>query len=144
MVLAAGHFKETQTSAILEAVLNILVSIFLVFSYGLVGVAIGTLVAMTYRTIYLAWYLRDNILNRPFYKFLEHIVIDALCVIAIVITTYSFHMEAVSWFHWIICAFKTCIVGGFVVGVIHAVFYHSLLKEAFRFILKKRQLKRDQ
>lgn len=50
MVLAAGHYKETQLSAIIEAVLNIGISVIFVFRFGLYGVAIGTLVAMVYRT----------------------------------------------------------------------------------------------
>ena len=140
MVLAAGHFKETQISAILEAILNIIVSICLVRSYGLVGVAIGTLVAMTYRTIYLAWYLRKNILNRPFYKFLKHIAVDALCVIAVIGATHSFRMESVSWGHWVVYACKISLTGAIVVSAVQTLFYHSLLKEAYHFIFRKKKL----
>ncbi|NLA84082.1 MAG: sugar isomerase, partial [Clostridiales bacterium] len=55
--LAAGHYKQTQMSAIIEMLLNIIISIALVFRWGLVGVAIGTFIAMAYRTCYLALYL---------------------------------------------------------------------------------------
>lgn len=58
MVLAAGHYKQTQWSAIIEATINVVVSILFVFYFGLVGVAIGTLAAMIYRTLYLAIYLK--------------------------------------------------------------------------------------
>ena len=57
MVFAAGHYKQTQLSAIIEAVINIVVSVVLVSKWGLVGVAIGTFAAMTYRTLYLVLYL---------------------------------------------------------------------------------------
>ena len=47
MVLAAGHYRQTQKNYIVAAILNILVSILTVKVWGLIGVAIGTLVAMT-------------------------------------------------------------------------------------------------
>lgn len=81
MVLAAGHYKQTQWSAIIEATINIVVSVVLVFNFGLIGVAIGTLAAMAYRTIYLAWYLSRSILYRPLKHFLKHILTDTICVV---------------------------------------------------------------
>ena len=39
MVLAAGHYRQTQWSAIIEAAINIVVSVVLVFNFGLIGVA---------------------------------------------------------------------------------------------------------
>ena len=80
MVLAAGHYKQTQWSAIIEAAINIVVSVVLVFNFGLIGVAIGTLAAMAYRTVYLAWYLSRNIIYRNLRHFLKHILTDAACV----------------------------------------------------------------
>ena len=47
----AGRFKETKKGAILEALINIIISIVLVNYYGIIGVAIGTLIAMAIRTI---------------------------------------------------------------------------------------------
>ena len=68
MVLAAGHYKQTQWSAIIEAAVNIAVSVVLVFKFGLTGVAIGTLAAMVYRTAYLARYLSRNIICRSIFS----------------------------------------------------------------------------
>ncbi len=91
MVLAAGHYKQTQWSAIIEAVINIVVSVVLVFNFGLIGVAIGTLAAMAYRTVYLAWYLSRNIIYRlrgpavryrQFVSSVFYIEADQLCFMA--------------------------------------------------------------
>ena len=60
LVLAMGKFKETQLSAILEAIINIVLSILLVFYFGLIGVAIGTLVALFFRFTYFAVYLHKK------------------------------------------------------------------------------------
>lgn len=63
IIYAAGKFRATKVSAAVEAGLNIIISCVLVPFWGLVGVAIGTLVAMTYRTVSFANYLRKHILE---------------------------------------------------------------------------------
>ena len=45
MIIAAGHFKQTRWAAYGEAAINIGLSIILVVNFGLIGVAIGTVVA---------------------------------------------------------------------------------------------------
>lgn len=84
MVLAAGHFKQTQTSSLIEMILNVSITIILVFYYGLVGVAVGTFISLTYRTIYLVHYNHKIIMEyrvSGFYKLLlSNIVIIAISV----------------------------------------------------------------
>ena len=54
LILAAGHYKQTQSNYIIAMILNIVVSIATVKMWGLVGVAIGTLIAMAYQTVWMA------------------------------------------------------------------------------------------
>ena len=75
MVSAAGHFRQTQYAAVMEAGINIVLSVVLVWKYGLIGVAVGTVIAMVYRTVYLVIYLSRNILNRSIWKFLKKIMV---------------------------------------------------------------------
>lgn len=57
----------------------------MVIEFGLVGVAIGTLVAMIFRLLYSVRYLSDFIIKRPIYKFvkslLPNIVLSALIIV---------------------------------------------------------------
>lgn len=73
IVDAAGHFKQTRNSAVIEAFLNLSISIVMVICWGLVGVAIGTLVSSLYRTVYLALYASKHILNRACYSFIKRV-----------------------------------------------------------------------
>lgn len=50
IVCAAGHFKETQNQAVLEAVINLIVSLLLIRPLGLAGVLIGTVCSYAYRS----------------------------------------------------------------------------------------------
>lgn len=63
MVFAAGKFKETNFGSMLEAGLNLVISIILVAKLGLVGIAIGTLIAILYRYVYFIVYLKKTILK---------------------------------------------------------------------------------
>lgn len=60
----AGHFKKTQNRSIFESILNLSCSIFLVNSYGIYGVLLGTLIAVTYRSIDIVIYSNKIILER--------------------------------------------------------------------------------
>ena len=106
IVLAVGHFKQTQASAVIEAILNLLISIIVVFKFGLIGVAIGTIVAVLYRTIYFVWYLSKNILKRDVLLFIKQIVIDLLVVVCIYFTTKWIHLNTINYLGWIVMAIK--------------------------------------
>lgn len=145
MVLAAGHYKQTQWSAIIEALLNIVISIAAVSKYGLIGVAIGTLIAMVYRTCYFAWYLSKNIINRNIGIFIKHVIVDAL-VVAIIIIIYNantkyFILSDLTYTAWVILAFKASGLCALSSALINMVFYRGFLKKMafgfFRKIVKK-------
>ncbi len=64
VVQAAGHYKQTKVGSIIEPIINITLSTVFVLKYGLVGVAIGTLVATVFRTIQYSFYMCKNIVKR--------------------------------------------------------------------------------
>ena len=68
---AAGHFKQTRNGAIVEVTLNVLVSILAIQFWGIIGVAIGTFVASVFRSIQLAIYSSQHIINLPKYRVLK-------------------------------------------------------------------------
>lgn len=114
MTIVAGHFKQTQASAIIEAVINIVVSVLAVMKFELVGVACGTLAAMLYRTVYLVLYTSKVILKRPLTAFFKCVVSDLIGISATVFVFRLFQpffsMEAVSFLSWGIMAFKVGIL----------------------------------
>lgn len=110
MVMAAGHFKQTQNSAIIEAIINLTISVIVVYKLGLIGVALGTLIAVLYRTVYLASYLSRNILNRNILVFIKRCIKDCLLAIVIYRSTQWIQMPANSYISWILMAVKVCII----------------------------------
>ena len=104
MVKAAGHYKETQNSAIIEATLNIVISVATVYAWGLVGVALGTATAMLYRSIYYWIYLKKNVLNRPLKKVISIYFRDLVIVGLSTICTSWLELVHVSYLSWIMLA----------------------------------------
>lgn len=137
IVMAAGHYKETQVSAIIEAVLNISISVVFVFSFGLVGVAIGTLVAMVYRTIYLAWYLSRNILNRNISIFIKHCFVDVLCISLMILATFFIGKEANTYLDWFVVALECGAICLACDLIINFIFYRNDMISIFRSVLSK-------
>lgn len=60
----AGHFKQKQGAAILESVINIVVSLACVWKFGIYGVLMGTIAALLYRTNDMILYANRKILGR--------------------------------------------------------------------------------
>ena len=139
VVNSAGHFKETQASAITEAALNVVISVLLVSKFGLVGVAFGTVAAMMYRTIYLSLYLRNNILFRPFSAFAKHIAVDVLTVAIIVLSTRGIRMTQPSWIMWCLTAVKVSLIAGCEVLIINLIFYRKLMEQCVLMLFRKKK-----
>ena len=76
VVYAAGKFKETANSAYIEAIINIVLSIILVFKFGLEGIAVGTFIGMFYRMLYLVWFVNKHIIPHPIWKMLKRLCIS--------------------------------------------------------------------
>lgn len=63
VVVCVGHFKQTTKYAIAEAAINLVGSIVLVYSCGLIGVATATLAAMFYKMCANIYYMNNNIVK---------------------------------------------------------------------------------
>lgn len=103
LTIAAGHFKETKKGALFEAIINIVLSLILVIKYGIVGVTIGTIVAMTIRTIEFTYHSNKYILKRSMWKSISKIILVILnTIIIIYISNYLPLTSNNNYINWII------------------------------------------
>ncbi len=65
LINAAGYFKETQGRAIIEASATLILSVLFTHCFGLIGVLIGTGIALGWRCIDSIWYANKYILKQP-------------------------------------------------------------------------------
>ena len=108
VIKAAGHFKKTQIPALIEALSNLVVSAILVINFGMVGVAIGTLLSTAFFTIYQAIYLNKNIVFYPVKKTLKHVVVVAISLVVCVFLCSLINISADTAISWILYAIVVC------------------------------------
>ena len=141
LIKAAGHFKETQMGAFVEAVVNILISTLLVWKFGLIGVAIGTFLAMLIRSIEFIIHSNRFIMNRSVKESGKKIVILFVEFLFISIVGKQFILfPNSSYFYFCINAILVFIMSSFFVFIMHVFIYKKELRELFYllpFIRKK-------
>ena len=81
----AGHFKQTQWHSVLEAVVNIIVSVIGVLFYGIHGVLYGTIAALLYRTNDMILYANKRILHRSPWKTYRRWLVNLALFVALTI-----------------------------------------------------------
>ena len=74
LVLAAGKFKETTFGAVMEAVITLTVSLVLVVTIGLPGIAIGAFCGITYRLLYFVRFLKKEVLYAGYRRYIQQIL----------------------------------------------------------------------
>lgn len=116
LAYSANRFRNVTKHAIIEAILNISISIILVFSFGVVGVAIGTLVSMSYRTVFHVWYSKKIIPNWNYSDFTKRTLINSIvAIIGVMLCVTILLPSNNSWASWIIC------------GIIYTIIISSLI-----------------
>lgn len=105
IILNAGHYKQTQINAVMEAVTNILISLILIQKMGITGVAIGTLTGMFVRTIMDVHYLSKNIVYRSPKYFLKSLIINTVVFVISSFVGHFIPITVVGWMSWLFLAF---------------------------------------
>lgn len=127
MILAAGHYKQTQHNYIIAAVMNIVISIIGVKQFGLIGVALGTMAAMVYQTVWMAWYNSKNFIQWSMRNFFKQMAVNGVSAVSIFIVTGYFTMTGVSYLEWIVLAIKVTACGIFVAFLVNYIFYKEFM-----------------
>ncbi len=102
IITALGKYKETKIGAYLEAAINIAISLSLIWKLGIVGVAIGTLIAMAFRWIYMLIYTHKKILKQNWLDFIKQLLVSACIFGACFGTSYIIKLWTISnFFVWV-------------------------------------------
>lgn len=126
ITLAAGHFKETRVGAWVECITNIIISIVLVWKYGIIGVTIGTIVAMTIRTIEFIYHTNKYILNRSIMESIKKVFLVIVeTILIIVICKYLPSISVLNYFNFIIYSIKVFLISIVITFSFNSVFYRK-------------------
>lgn len=78
LITISGHAKATQWRSLIEAVINLTISIILVNFIGIYGVLVGTIIALLYRSNDIIIYANKKILKRSPWKTYRKVLLNFL------------------------------------------------------------------
>lgn len=139
LIKAAGHFKETQFAAILEAVINVTVSVICVYKYGLIGVAVGTIIAVSYRTFYCAWYCSKKFISGGLGRFIKLSILNAVLfyLTYFISTSTGFALVKITYQAWILLAIKVSLICFVICATGYLLCYRNEFEMFIKAIVKK-------
>lgn len=132
LVSAAGKFKETRKGSWIECLTNIIISLLLIKPLGLIGVVIGTIVAMTIRTIELIIFANKYILNRNLFLSVKNLLIMVVIfAIIILVGNHLFIVNNISFSDFIINSIIILAFSLFISFLFILLFYRKEFKIIF-------------
>lgn len=137
ITLAAGHFKETRKGAWVEAFTNIILSVILVFKFGIVGVAIGTLVAMSIRMVEFIYHSSKYILKRSIYISFSKVSISIIETILLYFIFTLFNFSCNSLIEFIILGAIVFIAVSIIITTINSIIYRGELKNTVGYFKRR-------
>lgn len=139
----ANKFKETQLGAILECVVNLVLSLILTLAcgMGLLGIAIGTLAGMFVRYLAEVLFLSENVINRSVLKAFKSLLVNAcIAAVSILICHFALNYDTInSLSNWIIFAIISSFVVIAVAIPVYLIFNNSEMKTICSRIFPKRR-----
>ncbi|MBQ7500377.1 MAG: polysaccharide biosynthesis C-terminal domain-containing protein [Clostridia bacterium] len=143
VVQAAGHYKQTRNGAYVEAAVNLVISVILVWHFGVVGVAVGTLVAMIFRTVQYSLYVFRNIINvNPFGIISKLAIYLSAAAVSVLIYMLLPKPAPAGYIQWALSAIVIFAYVFAVTLVLTLVFYHKDVKYFFTVALRAVGLKK--
>ena len=143
VIEASGCFKETKKYAIAEAVLNISTSCVFVTFFGIEGVLIGTIVAMTYRTLCYVKYAFMNILKQPVTGFRKRIFVSMLSLFLVFVPYFACKADVhlgdnvMNYTQWVVAAIVTASYVSTVIVSINCLFYRDKMRGLIKMLIRR-------
>lgn len=134
IICAAGHFKETRGRAVLEAVINIVVSVGLVWEFGINGVLFGTVCSYGYRSLDVILYNRKHFVEGTGKTTFQRICRNLIVSLMIMALCFLFVPQKMnSFLIWVVYAIVTAVISGVCLVIVN-----SLCEpEEFRIVLQR-------
>ncbi len=137
LIFASGHFKQTQNGAFMEAGINICISLILIKPLGIVGIVIGTLVAMAFRTIQYAFYVNRNIVNTGIGVFFRKLLASFTSCLAVYLLSTVVEIAADNYLIWCVYGIGTVVVSVIITSLSYLIMDYKATKDFIMFSISK-------
>ena len=123
--------------------MNIISSIILVYKFGLIGVAIGTLLAMTYRTAAYIVFLSKNVIFLNVKRQIIRYLITISIYVSGIYLGSRFPIETKSYMSWALYAGVIFILACIYTVLLNLIFDRSNTLNAIKYFLKRKNKKQS-
>lgn len=117
LIQATGSYEQTKVGVILEATMNLLLSVVLTVAIGMEGVLIGTIISTLFTIIQFSWFSEVKLLGRDYILFLKRLLWMAATSAVVLIICLNIKVIDLSsigtWIQWLqngIAAFGIAII----------------------------------
>lgn len=137
--ISANKLKETRWGSYGEAVINIVLSLILVHWSPLLGIALATLIATVFKSVFYMSYAAKNILCVRIGSLLKNflITIGLIGLFAVAGILVMANIQMGSYFVWIVWGIGTFGAVSIMTTAVYFVFYPKELKVVFTSVLQK-------
>lgn len=133
----ANKFKEITVPAFIEAFINIVISVMLVNKIGMIGVAIGTAIAMLYRMIFQVRYTQKILPNRKPRIYYKKLIIISIATIVAILMCNLIRINEENFVNLILGAS----IHSLIVLIIYFITAFLFFKREFKFLISYIKLK---
>lgn len=137
LAYSANKFKDITIHAYIESIINIIVSIVLVYKLGLIGVAIGTTLAMIYRLVFHIWYTSHIINSRKQWVFYKKILIFSFATLFSLFICSYFSKFDLTILNFILHSILYSVLFGVTYLIICTIFFRTELLYFYNYLFKK-------
>lgn len=134
---AAGKIKEIQKYAIEEAVVNIAISLLLVWDFEIIGVLVGTLASHIVMSVQMILYASRKLVCGTGRRTFQRIFRNLTAMSVLVFLEMHFIKNTQQWFMWISQAIAITIINAFFIIVINYFCEPSLINHIFAVLREK-------
>ena len=124
-IVNARHFSQMTKPAVYEVIINVVLSVLLVFPLGIIGLAIGTLISSLYKLIYYVWYCSIKISHIKICYFIKRILVFGISGIMTVFVSILWPHQISSYMSWIKFSVVISLVILFFEGVLSFIFFRT-------------------
>lgn len=137
LINVAGHFKETRSRAIIEAIVCIALQLILVNSLGIYGVLIGTAVTLGWRCFDIIFYSNKYIIKqRNLTSIFRAIKIPCIAIVVLIINIEFVQFNVSGYMEWVNWAIIYSFISIAIILIINLVFERRLLIDIYKLIFR--------
>lgn len=138
LIKASGKLKQTSKSLIVEIILALVITPVGCYIFGYEGVLIGSIISSLYRTIYISWYCRKQIIKTDFKDIIKNFFYIFYVITAIIVVNYI-NIDMSTTIKWILAAVSIVTINSVIIFISNIVIIDRKFKQNMKYFLKNRR-----